>query len=158
MSAMPLSTYSFGYRLKSGELTTKKLATLCEQLEASFGPGYKIRPEPIVEGGIYFTDYPGKEPDHYKSMRFDLRGYPCVSDTALDEWKKGPDRVLCQDVKGMPTKVRAFYGAPLWTLRELETVRDRLRDLGIEVYVKSRPKAKQLVHDRPILGDPRLVN
>ena len=108
MSTVPLSTCCFGYRLKSGELTTKKLAILCEQLETSLGPGYKIRPEPITEGGVYFVDYPGKGADHYKSMRFEIRGYPYVSDTTLDEWKEGPERTLCRSVKGMLTKLKAF--------------------------------------------------
>jgi len=154
MATVPLSTYCLGYRLKSGELTTKKLVTLCEQLEAAFGPGYKIRPEPIMEGGIYFVDYPGHEPE----MRFDLYRYPRITDATFDEWKQGPDRVLCRKVKGSPTALKAFYGAPLWTLRELDTIRDCLHSLGIDVYVKTRPKARQLVHEAPVVGDPRLCN
>ena len=132
--------------------------SLCEQLETSLGPGYKVRPEPIIEGGVYFVDYPGKGADHYKSMRFDLRGYPYVADTTLDEWKEGPERVLCRNVKGMLTKLKALYGAPLWTLRELDIVRDSLSRLGIKVYVRSRPKARQLVYEYPITGDPRHSN
>jgi len=91
-------------------------------------------------------------------MRFDIRGYPYVSDTALDEWKEGGQSARCVETceGGMSTKLKALYGAPLWTLRELDTVRDCLSHLGIEVYVTSRPKAKQLVSELPVYGDPRL--
>lgn len=154
MAAALLSTNNDGFVLKSGTLTTKKVVKLCELLEEEFEKEYKggctIRPETINDGGIYFVDYPGHKPEHYKSMSFGMRDYPLVTDDTFDEWKNEEDRVLCRDVKNKVTRLKAFYGAPLWTRKELDIVRDCLRRVKIEVVVSSKPLARQLV-DKPLI-------
>lgn len=77
--------------------------------------------------------------------------------TTLNEWKEQPDRVLARSVKNVPTLLKAFYGATLWTLAEVNTLRACLKWEGIEVYKTTHPKAGALVYTSPITGDPRLL-
>jgi hypothetical protein len=49
----------------------RNIATIIEVLTTLFGEGYEFRPEPISEGGIIMTNWPGKEEGRgFKTVRF----------------------------------------------------------------------------------------
>ena len=149
-------TYAEGFRLKIlRDVTTKDIVNLCEMLEIKFNKYYdtnefKFRPEPIGEGGIKVVNFPNKTDKMYKTLRIwidkqPIDKWPWITETTFDEWKKNNEehKIISKD-RDLRTFLKAFYGAPIWTIYELEIVKECIENVGIQVIMKTSPKKKFL--------------
>lgn len=123
-------TYTSGYVLRvKRDVTMADMWETCAMLATVFGDGYEFRPEPITEGGIMCTNWPGKEtaPSAYKTMRLrNLNGVHCLTKwprfdpaQAEETWKNNTGPLYAKD-SVVSTFLKAFEGAPKWTVDELE--------------------------------------
>jgi hypothetical protein len=100
---------------------------VCEELGVVFGEGHRFTPEGITEGGILWEEWPGKQPNDYKSFRLYIKGWPWVSggkfpQDALDN-RLEPVEHDSQASPWCPrvfvTYLKAFHGAPTWKAHEI---------------------------------------
>lgn len=156
MSTKKSAVAKHGFSLRPYRNMTKKdFVLFVDKLDEAFGEGWKFDLEPITEGGIIITEWPGKTEDMYKSMRFshhcmneDLRNdWPIVRLADYrEEWLQSDDIIFKQDpLDSQPrtlngcigTNLKAFFGAPAWTkdeLRKVEKVFDKFN-----VRVRGKP-------------------
>lgn len=156
MSAKKSDIAKHGFYLRPlKDMTKKDFIIFIDELNETFGEGWKFDLEPITEGGIVVTEWPGKTKDMYKSMRFsrhsmnkDLRNdWPIVRHTGYrEEWMKSDSVIFKQDPRDsqprtldecIGTNLKAFFGAPAWTkdeLRKVEKVFDKFN-----VCVRGKP-------------------
>ena len=115
----------------------------------------KVVPEPITEGGIKIIY---ENPTHYKTIRLCVSDWEWISPTTYDEWTNNTDLVKWKPRNGWPyhdsfskkktpivyegTFLKAFHHAPLWTLKELQIVKDIFETHGM--HIKCMPKQKNL--------------
>lgn len=85
-------------------------------------PGYLFAPEPISEGGVEITDWPGKtEARAFKTFRLmSTEGYPWVDEETSDEFVFTMPR---SDKHYVTIKLKAFDSAPPFTDAELTAFR-----------------------------------
>ena len=129
---------------------------------------FRFRPEPIIEGGIIWDYWPGKEDGMYKTMRIrfnDAPGanWPIVTDNVMEEWADSSDVIIRQretdsesqkEPVRLRTVLKAFNGAPGWIIEELRLFEHSLYRFGL--YRSGRyPSDDELVHQRHmfIIGD-----
>lgn len=147
------------------QLTTKHIVQLLDSAHKLFGHGYQFEPERINEGGIRMTKWPdytstmAKYPHAYKTMRLGIHGWPWIPcsqhKTIVDKWRDGeaisftPMHIQTGTGPTYHTFLKAFRGAPCWTLKELalwkqafESLILRLGSGGVKVI--DMPKAKDL--------------
>ena len=150
-------TYTEGFQFKAGRWTTHKVIELCSLLEEEF-PGETFLPEPICEGGILFGNYPGDQCTDafgvinrlpYKTMR--IRGWnghkwPWIHDRVAvkETWSANPDVVICSNMKDASTWLKAFDGAPAWTIEEIKKFAACMNSAGLVVKKSSYPKIHNL--------------
>jgi hypothetical protein len=122
-----------------------------ENLEAEFGPGYSFVPEPISEGGIEMTSWPGIPAEHrgmLKTVRFGGNnshgpGWPWISDTTLQSWRNDQAATnVWQRAKGTFV-LKAFHGAPVWTPEEVRKLVSAFEGTGFKC-TKTKISAKKL--------------
>lgn len=116
-----------------------------------------VVPEPITEGGFKFVsgDYGSMTGELdgkiYKTMRHFISsrpecisGYqwPRISYRTVDEWRDSNEYIIPQGYYAT-TYLKAFNGAPAWTLLELQVIAGVLARFGVEV--SKMPSAKSLV-------------
>ena len=101
-----IATYDEGPKLKCDNvITTHTILELMEFLRLEFGPNYDFAPEPISEGGVIMTNWPGKiegrYPDEcrppYKSLRFRLHDYgdwPSIRPNTLQDWRDNEPKII----------------------------------------------------------------
>jgi hypothetical protein len=157
---LPRYTYNDIYGVVYENFTTHHLAHLCTDLENEFGDGYILRPEPITEGGIVFNGYPDQKDQlsgqslqcGYKSFRFTgfpNRTYPyiCNLENSTEYLLSIPPIVLCSPVMTKRNTVRkekirfvlkAFRGAPIWTVEDLQKFKKCLNKYGIDLIVNKK--------------------
>lgn len=100
-------------------------------LNHTFGAGYGFAPEVTPESGIRMCRWPGCR-DHaghrppYKTMRLYMRGWPAA---LSHTWDTSTHREPCQPqhsanvrTSGFRTFLKAYYGAPVWTLAEVQAM------------------------------------
>ena len=149
MDSSKISTYTSGYDLTvTRDITCNDISLMCTDLDAKFNDHfgsheYRFVPEAITEGGILMWKWPGKKEDGksmYKTMRITFRkGWPWIyhnNDCCVEKWL-GDDTVIRRDQTdlhlgpGIPlfprensrpinTFLKAFHGAPSWTVEELQ--------------------------------------
>lgn len=133
------------------DVTKGRMYDIIRDFAAKLGPGYVLDLEPITEGGIIFRSWPGKDPEknkkQYKTIRFNCadRKWPMIEpDVTLRDWNLPGERdvvVYPSEVYGVGqmihTFLKAYYGAPCWTLKELNALSAVLRDHGL-FLVKGR--------------------
>ena len=131
---MKLNTYNHGFVLNVPRYMSKgDVVKLCTDLEVSFGPGNEFRPEPIGNGFIIWSNWPGKDKEGYKCMRlFPVNNryynWPWLNPDVMDEWKDNPEPVI---TKGKyRTFLKSFRTAPKWTRDELRIFKRCLEELG----------------------------
>jgi hypothetical protein len=146
------STSAYGFDIHTTRAITRAdfiaiCEQLCDRLSASSGVEVVIRPEPISEGGLFFASY---EDIHgpYKSMRFSSRdirpSWPWInSETVMTLWKEDQSIVFPSNAK-IGTFLKAFKGAPQWTLEELRIIEDVFIDFGM--ICKKFPKKSELIY------------
>jgi hypothetical protein len=75
------------------------------------------------------------------------RSWPYISDNTLHEWRTGMEVIIygkgCNKSLDGGTFLKAFYGAPCWTLGELRRFRDAFSAGGISC-LKKLPSEKSL--------------
>ena len=141
-------TYTEGPVLRFKRLLDESMyVMIANELSAAFtlefGPkfgdnDYRFEPEPITEGGFVMTHFPGKTGEMYKSLRHHLRNpktmrqitWPYVPDNVMDAWELS-DREITSAGAMADTTLKAFYGAPLWTIAELRLIQKVFARFGI---------------------------
>lgn len=91
--------------------------------ELSAAVGHAIGRDWAAEGGFQFEDVDYKTMRHHMSVAF-------PQDIRLNEWKDNP-RVLWPQGTHGGTTLKAFHGAPAWTMAQVEAFRDVLIRHGI---------------------------
>jgi hypothetical protein len=133
---------------------------------------YLFEPEAICEGGIIFKRFPGMVDGQFKTMRLRFNQYPWLPED-LNEWRnKEPieihnvwnrkrvrltrnnrDEYLeylseyekqIKKQQVISTCLKAFKGAPHWTMEELKIFSSCLQQIGLKQSEKV--KADDLVH------------
>jgi hypothetical protein len=182
-------THSIGPYFFKRVVTTEDVFNLCVELEATFGPGYVFLPEPITEGGILMESWPGKLPEHYKSMRFHAKKPECFEringrwpiidqnnpSRTLEDWGSSNPEVIWKDEREvinqygsgrgktkfalgsgvwLDTFLKAYYGAPCWTVSELSLVAACFEKVGFERIKKGKllPQGAKLVQTGELGG------
>ena len=124
---MIISTYCCGFKLKClNDITKGEYIQLCDLLTTRLG--IQISPEQITEGGMRFNGIEG-----YKCLRHQFCGpsrywqniieWPHINENVHDEWKDSSDILLPKNTRSH-TCLKAFDGAPAWTLGELRIFKE----------------------------------
>lgn len=149
-------TYTYGYSLLSTKVIQKKdFVLLCELLATEFNKyyntnTYSFEPEAISEGGIVFGNFRGDNNNpKFKTMRLhtitELGKYGWINKNVMEEWKNSED-ILCNNNQKIGTTLKAFYGAPLWTINELKMFEKCFNIIGWKI-VSSYPTKEDLISD-----------
>jgi hypothetical protein len=143
------ATYCVGPRLvvdTKRNITSRTILDIITHLRIVFGPGYEFEPEDATEAGIVWVEYPGKTKRSYKSFRFHFYtagGWPVLNDERLDEWVHGERPEILWKFSDRRTDkereepigsstLKAFYGAPAWTVKEVNLFRNAFRQHGVD--------------------------
>ena len=128
-----------GFDLRSTKaLTNKDVIKVCQLLNERFGEGYEFKPEAITEGGILMKQWPNKKQGEYKTLRFSFPHdgqWPTISDNLIEEWKTGQEQIIFKSENNnkdliLSLRLKAFYGAPCWTLQELRILEECFQKIG----------------------------
>lgn len=159
-----IQTYCSGPVLRSSAaIDTHTMVHLLDALQQSFGDGYAFRLEPITEGGIEMSNWPGKAEGQfaYKTLRFSFRDHgtwPVIGSDTEAKWRTSPPVIIwtpppvtvCKRRRQVVTKIdgacflKAFYAAPAWTKAELTSFMNALESVGISHTKSSVPSIKRL--------------
>jgi len=177
-------TYTNGFYARAqANVTRHSIVRLIEEMHREFGPGYTFVPEPISEGGVQMVHWPNisataKSEGHYKTFRFQWNGdgeekWPWIEDpaTVVTRWSAAPDvpiwasveprRGICVDRKPQLRRfgifLKAFHGAPCWTLSEVKSLANAFQRAGFRVVVSSLPKGEKKLHKFGDAGLPRVI-
>lgn len=139
-----LVTYCSGDEFAfDGQLTKDMVASICKELSRLFGEGYIFEQEAITEGGILMKAWPGKAEHHYKTMRWYGFEWPWVIQG--ERWE-GREDIIEKDRwrwgNRISTFLKAFHGAPCWSIDEIMKIRDVLSEFGFKL--RSRMNKKNL--------------
>lgn len=127
------ATYTTGPRyLVSQNVTKQTFIKIIDEINAAFGEGYEFDLEPITEGGIIWRQWPGKLPGHFKTFRLCIRDWPDIAPSWKIIWQNNTEVVLKSGEIHFTT-LKAFYGAPAWTMEEVEKFRSVLAKHGLEI-------------------------
>ena len=135
---MNISTYTRGYSLIAiKDISSKDISELCRFLNVSFGDGYLFEPERITEGGILMKQWPNKGDIMYKTMRmsFGINGskWPWISTHDPTNEYTILDKTICTHGTEISTFLKAFHGAPSWTIDELRKFEQCLSSIGLVI-------------------------
>lgn len=164
-------TCCYGPAVKKKTVTQKDIARLCDELNISFGSDYTFVPQAICEGGIKMLKWPNSEkiPEAYKCFRFHKTyqfhdsmlittngEWPFIKDekTQSDLWRDSENIIWSCPWNRHPTFnahgvvldlfLKAFYGAPCWTHKELDRVLSAFINAGFEIKRKTIGKNSTL--------------
>lgn len=170
---LPEYTCCFGPGFSSEvPITTGTIVRLVEALQRHFGPGYEFRPEPITEGGIQMTAWPGKhDPSAYKTVRFHVESnckghgsWPWIDEGTWREWcenvhlgletpiwylssaanmQRGKKKKRASKLI-IDTFLKAFHGAPCWTPESIGLLINAMEAVGLTRRRSRLPKKKDL--------------
>ena len=132
----PRVTYTLGFKVFFNKAVTRKdLMSLCDEVMMSlnpdpFHPTVKVEPEPISEGGLVIRFL--NIPRHYKSMRLHRRWcWPFITNSSVfEQWRFSDEVLLPASSRRESTFLKAFHGAPTWTLSELLIFKSAFEKLG----------------------------
>jgi hypothetical protein len=135
------TSYAVFASVYTKKVTTKHMVRLIHLLEADglFDIPYKFYPEPITEGGLVL-DWPGRKTGQYKSIRFGFSWgqWPSIQPTSRWDWEDEEPITIIPDATETCMVIKAFHGAPIWTKKELYTVRSCLLQLPCIQSVKGK--------------------
>ena len=137
-----MNTYAAGFEYKPLRRIDKSdLWRMTARLRDVFGEGWAFRPEAVSEGGILISDWPGRLPPMYKSMRLsESETWPFADSDWASAWEHDCSEVmpaahpsvLERPRKGWRTTfLKAFRDAPSWTPEELLKLAAVLVEFGI---------------------------
>jgi hypothetical protein len=167
---MQISTYTSGFTfVLNRDITKNDYITLCQSISDQLNNYHnltgvdliKIMPEAITEGGFKFTggknksfgDSPFMENGkQYKTMRhfcnIDAGTYnrsriewPRIDNETINKWINCNEIIFPQNMTG-ETYLKAFDGAPAWTLSELNIFKSCMENYGF--IINNIPKANSL--------------
>ena len=132
--------------------TFRQLQDACAAAQAILGDGYLLQPEAITNGGFCFVDWPGKRVDAYKSVRFDFENWPWLRDGVVDGDANYIAEVAASTFgpvwgNQIPTLLKAFYGAPVFTTTELQAVMSSLASCYQGCRIVKMPSNRALQRD-----------
>ena len=143
---VPRYTYCDGPTYKiHDKLTRKDIILVIDALNEIFGQGWNFQLEPITEGGIEVVQWPGKPKHAFKTLRFihDKIQWPWITSLSAAEWRES-DKVVLEGCV-FDTYLKAFFGAPCWSVRELEKWNRAWARVGVTVVKKTLyPKHKYI--------------
>jgi hypothetical protein len=125
------------------DLSKKNFITICDLMGCT--------PEPISEGGFQYvgvtglktirlqTDYP--KPISRKNFMPTRTVWPWIGEKTYEEWRNSSETILSGN-QIVTTTLNSFYGAPSFTLEELEKWKTVLAKYSI--IVQSMPSAAML--------------
>lgn len=127
----------------SATCTVAQLHEMCELLSEEL-PGYRFSPEPITEGGIKFTAWPGMSSNisqEYKSFRFNVRSFPWLNDDT-----PGSASFNLFNNSSFIVTLKAFFGAPAFNAAELQAFQTVLQKvIGLPEGFHMTSLSKRLV-------------
>ncbi len=119
------STYTDGptYKVKY-DITRRDFYNMCQKLSERLD--LKVYPEGISEGGIHIM-----APIGYKSVRLHrIKDYPYITSEESDDWATD-NTVLINTGSKLDTTLKAFYGAPVFTIKELKIIDEEFEKIGL---------------------------
>ena len=164
MNDLKINTYTDGYKLKTTrDVTKREFILLCNMLGDKFNEHYNtteyvFAPEPVVEGGIIFSNFNTPDVAYKKTMRLfpetfspnsydkgSLYGfiYPNVKETWIYDNSK-----LIEAGTTLGTCLKSFHNAPAWTKYELMIFKECFSDFGV-VITKVPTKTSLKRHSNP---------
>ena len=167
MAHSEFHTYTSGFKLTvHAALTKHDIVRLCRALEAQFGPEHSFRPEPISDGFIQWTRWPGcDDADYgYKCMR--LHKSPMRPTQIHRRSARAMEQFVCKykahseymwlwvdvmeawendvvPVGEYTTFLKAFDAAFGWTVEELLAFKRCLEE-GFDVKVRCVPAQRKI--------------
>lgn len=126
-------TYCSGPRyLCKYRLERHHLAAVISALNQLFGTQYRFSLAKITGGGIEVLEWPGREVGMIKLFCFkNVTKWPWIYPDSDDEWHDSSEVVLDDFV--FETELMALYGAPCWTVKELEKWNRAWAQVGVTV-------------------------
>jgi hypothetical protein len=149
------TTYCHGFNIKITEDVRKSdYIKMCEAISEGINnlnnSNIKMQPEAISEGGMVMTGLDNKE--WYKTMRHATYKWEWINDDTYDKWKSSDEILWNAGTKSkyashqpstVTTYLKAFHGAPVWTLEELNIIKEVFEEYGFKVT--KMPKKTHLV-------------
>jgi hypothetical protein len=159
-------TCAAGYKIATTtDFTKGNFVELCELLTEKFNEKYESKeysfePEAITEGGIIFKSFPesdkciftcgNEKREKYKTMRIYFNntelGYPWINKDVMTKWKIAPEKndVIVKKGEFIGTSLKSQWGAPIWTIEELQIFEECFKKVGI-IRCTSYPKEEDLI-------------
>jgi len=152
---MIIKTYASGFNLTVGPAGVSKgeFVLMCKALDKAFGNGNEFRPEPIGNGFIIWSKWPGKEHDGYKCIRLFPQGggrafpynWPWIKESVMDEWDNNDETLL--PAGKYHTFLKSFHSAPKWLRSELSKIKTCLEKTK-KIRVGPLPAQKRLNEEK----------
>lgn len=148
-------TYTKGLSFKTTkEITKNDIFKLCNLLNNR--DEYKdictFTPEGITEGGIKYNFINNDK--FYKSIRFGIYNngickgeWYWVNENVMTEWNNNDDIIFPINDK-FSTHLKAFHGAPVFTIDELKVIEECFNKIGIKRVGRYMAKKHLITRDR----------
>lgn len=142
MDTHACATNCHGFKIRpQRDVTYADLISICRDLNETFNYEYSFAPEPITDGFIYYKNFHNASSfgRAYKCMRLSSNRIKWISDeaTIFDEWRECNDIFLKKKEQSYKNvyyvTLKAFNGAPGWTLDELKTFKQVFERNSIKV-------------------------
>lgn len=120
---------------------------LLDALKRVYGPGYDFAVEKITEGGIQFTNWPGKSHHaQYKSVRFPFyHTWPEINDSDDDRvlFSSRQKLMRCKDIYDRPVALHLIYKVhgkdTYWTFSDTQRVALAVKTVSCFIPPRSLP-------------------
>jgi hypothetical protein len=148
-------TYTSGGGLVlNKDITKHEYITLCNILSNKLSELYKetvtVIPEDITEGGLLILTKDFINTSKYKTFRHTFINninssyrFPWINGDENEKWLNNNDLLFPKNIKAHIT-LKAFFGAPVWTIKELTIFKNTFKEFGIK-YIKMPKTNKQLI-------------
>ena len=118
-------TYVSGFKIRKNDrscsLTNKDIVTLCDEYSRLLG--YDVEPLSKCEGGLLLKN-PG---NGYKCITFACNmEWPWLNGDELEKWRGSDTFVVVEGYGEIETVLKAYDGAPIWTIDELNKLEQAL--------------------------------
>jgi hypothetical protein len=122
--------------LTKSPITRQMFVQLLDKLELAFGKGFRFTIDPYPQGGIVFSEWPGKEKGQVKlinlgrlnskNSKWDTTPWPIIEDGWRDHWFTSDEVLMKASARRTRpihewkhTFLKALNGAPAWTSEEV---------------------------------------
>ncbi len=116
-----ITTYTQGFHMTyNRDITRKDFVQICKNLSC--------QPELRSGGGFLLMD----NDNGYKTMTLHIENFPWIDHNILEEWANDTTILVPKKTKNTTT-LKAFHGAPAWTIEELTLYKNILEEFGIKI-------------------------